>query len=164
MLDRFELRPLGEREHDRAWVVDLVNSRWGADIVVVHDTVYFPSELPGYIAWLSGDRIGLITFHLVGSACEIVTLDSLRPRMGVGTALIDAVRRAAKAAACCRLWVMTTNDNLEALRFYQTRGFFLVAVHRNALERSRRIKPEIPLMGKHGIPLRDEIELEMPLE
>ena len=57
-----------------------------------------------------------------------------------------------------------TNDNLEALRFYQTRGLVLAAIHCNALERSRRIKPEIPLVGKHGIPLRDEIELEMLLE
>ena len=164
MVDRFQLWPLGEQKGDRAWVASLVNRRWGADNVVVHDTVYYPSELPGYIAWQSGERIGLVTTHLVGDACEIVTLDSLRPRTGVGTALIDAVRRAAKAAACCRLWVITTNDNLEALRFYQTRGFFLVEVHRNALERSRRIKPEIPLIGKHGIPLRDEIELEMLLE
>lgn len=56
-----------------------------------------------------------------------------------------------------------TDDNLHALRFYQNRGFVLVAVYRNALEISRQLKPEIPLIGKNGIPLRDEIELEYTL-
>lgn len=163
-INDFQVRPLGERGEDRAWVTSLVKERWGADMVVVHGTIYYPSALPGYIAWQSEDRIGLITYNLAGGACEIVTLDSLRPRSGIGTALIQAVRQTAEAAGCCRLWVITTNDNLEALRFYQTRGFVLIAVHPNALERSRRIKPEIPLIGKHGIPLRDEIELEMFLE
>jgi hypothetical protein len=65
-------------------------------------------------------------------------------------------------ANCKRL--ITTNDNLNALRFYQKRGLALVAVHRNALEESRRIKPEIPLIGSDGIPLRDEIELEIMLD
>ena len=49
------------------------------------------------------------------------------------------------------------------MRFYQKRGFVLVAVHRNALAESRRLKPEIPLIGIDDIPLRDEIELEMEL-
>jgi hypothetical protein len=52
---------------------------------------------------------------------------------------------------------------MNALRFYQKRGFVLVAVHRNALEQSRKLKPEIPLIGDDEIPLRDEIELEMML-
>jgi GNAT superfamily N-acetyltransferase len=160
----FQVRPLGDTEEDRDWAACLVNERWGADMAVAHGTVFYPSGLPGYIAWQSGERIGLVTYNLVGDACEIVTLDSLRPRSGIGTALIQAVRQTAEEAGCCRLWVITTNDNLEALRFYQTRGFVLVAVRPNALERSRRIKPEIPLIGKHGIPLRDEIELEISLE
>ncbi|MCG0275770.1 MAG: hypothetical protein L5655_06315 [Thermosediminibacteraceae bacterium] len=50
------------------------------------------------------------------------------------------------------------------MKFYQKRGFLLVAVHRNALEQARKLKPEIPLIGIDGIPLRDEIELELPLE
>jgi GNAT superfamily N-acetyltransferase len=77
--------------------------------------------------------------------------------------LIDAVRQEAQRAGCKRLWLITTNDNLTALRFYQRRGFVLVAVHRNAVELSRKLKPQIPLIGEHGIPIRDEIELEMPL-
>jgi len=59
---------------------------------------------------------------------------------------------------------MTTNDNTAALRFYQKWGFLLVAVHRNAVEQARKLKPEIPLTGIDGIPLRDEIELEVLLK
>jgi ribosomal protein S18 acetylase RimI-like enzyme len=92
-----------------------------------------------------------------------VTIDSDKPSIGVGTVLIDAVKEIARQAGCSRLWLITTNDNMNALRFYQKRGFVLVAVHRNALERSRKLKPEIPLIGDDEIPLRDEIELEMML-
>jgi len=81
--------------------------------------------------------------------------------VGAGTALIEAVGQLARQQGCTRLWVITTNDNVDALRFYQRRGFCLVAVHRGAVDRSRaRLKPEIPAVGAYGIPLRDEIELE----
>ena len=61
-----------------------------------------------------------------------------------------------------RLWLITTNDNVDALRFYQRRGFRLVRVHAGAVDRSRAaLKPGIPEAGDHGIPLRDELELEM---
>ena len=75
---------------------------------------------------------------------------------------VDRGSRAARqAAGCTRLWVITTNDNVNALRFYQRRGFCLVTVHRGAVDRSRAtLKPEIPAAGAYGIPLRDEIELE----
>jgi len=66
-------------------------------------------------------------------------------------------------AECRRLWLITTNDNLRALGFYQKRGMTLVAVYRNAMEAARRLKPQIPMIGQNGIPLKDEIELEMVL-
>jgi ribosomal protein S18 acetylase RimI-like enzyme len=74
------------------------------------------------------------------------------------------VREVATAAGCRRLWLITTNDNLDALRFYQRRGFELVAVHRDFREVARRLKPSIPLEGNFGIPIRDEIELELRLD
>jgi Acetyltransferase (GNAT) family len=68
-----------------------------------------------------------------------------------------------REAGCRRVWLITTNDNLRALRFYQRRGFRLVAVHPDALARSRELKPSIPEIGLDGIPLRDELELELLL-
>jgi len=137
---------------------------WGAETVVVHDTIYRPADLPGWVAWLGDERVGLLTYQFHAGDCEIMTLDSLHPGIGVGTALVTAARQAAQAAGCRRLWLVTTNDNLNALRFYQKRGLRLVAVHPGAVERARRLKPEIPLIGADGIPLRDEIELEIALE
>jgi DNA-3-methyladenine glycosylase I len=99
-----------------------------------------------------------------GAGCEIVTLDSMNAGAGVGSALIETVRETARQSGCQRLWLVTTNDNLNALRFYQKRGLRLVALRPNAIEESRRIKPQIPLIGNDGIPLRDEIELEIKFE
>jgi hypothetical protein len=60
--------------------------------------------------------------------------------------------------------VITTNDNVDALRFYQRRGFRLAALHQGAVDDSRaRLKPEIPEIGEHRIPLRDELDLELEL-
>jgi GNAT superfamily N-acetyltransferase len=126
---------------------------------VVHDG----ERPPGFLALMEGRRVGLITYRIEGAECEIVNLNSLVEGMGVGSALVEAVRKVATSTGCRRLWLITTNDNMAALRFYQTRGFQLVAVDRNALEESRRLKPEIALVGLDGIPLRDEIELELLL-
>jgi len=157
----FEIRPL--RPADEGWVAHFVAERWGAEIVVVHGETYRPQQLPGFLALEEGETVGLITYHVAGDGCEIVTLDSLRPSQGIGGALIGAVQATARAAGCWRLWLITTNDNLDALRFYQRHGFELVAVHRGAVNASRLVKPEIPLVGAYGIPIRDEIELEMAL-
>ena len=157
----FEIRPLAPA--DRGWVAQFVAERWGAETVVVHGETYRPQQLPGFLALDQGATAGLVTYHVAGESCEIVTLDSLRPNLGIGAALIEAVKTVACAAGCRRLWLITTNDNLAALRFYQRRGFELVAVHRRAVAAARRLKPEIPLVGAHGIPIRDEIEVEMAL-
>jgi DNA-3-methyladenine glycosylase I len=148
---------------DRGRVADLIASRWGSDVVVVHGTTYRPAQLRGFVALRDGEWVGLVTYRIAEDACEIVSLDSLRPGIGIGTALLEAVEQAARQAGCMRMWLITTNDNLTALGFYQRRGFSLVAVHRGAVERARRLKPEIPAVGQAGIPIRDEIELELCL-
>ena len=111
----------------------------------------------------NGKRVGLATYRIESDECEIVTLNSIVEGIGAGSALINAVRSKALASNCRRVWLITTNDNLPALRFYQRRGFTLAALYSNALERSRQLKPEISLVGLDGIPLRDELELDMPL-
>jgi ribosomal protein S18 acetylase RimI-like enzyme len=160
MID-FTIRPI--QDSDRDWVRQFMIDHWGAEIVVAHGTIYRPHELSGFIAFRRRKPIGLVTYQINDRACEIVTLDSLQARQGIGTALIEAVKAASKQSGCTRLWLITTNDNLNALRFYQKRGFELVAIHRRAIEQSRQIKPQIPLIGEYGIPLRDEIELEYDL-
>lgn len=148
---------------DKAWVRQFMIDHWGAETIVGHGVVYTPSELPGFIALVDRDKAGLLTYHVADDSCEVVTIDSTLPGRGVGTALIGAVADQARQLGCRRLWLITTNDNLNALRFYQKRGFALVAVHRDAVGQARALKPSIPLIGEDGIPIRDEIELELPL-
>src|SRR6185436_2824568 len=112
----------------------------------------------------AGGIAGVLTYDIVGAECEILTLHAAAQWGGAGTALIDAVRTVAARAGCRTLWVLTTNDNVDGLRFYQRRGFRLSALRPGAVDDSRRsLKPEIPEAGAHGIPLRDELELELLL-
>lgn len=155
------IRPLSPK--DLSLVRQFILDRWGAEKVVVHGSEYYPHELPGFIAEQDGTWIGLVTYQVSGESCEIVTLDSLVEGQGIGSTLIEAVKFQARAANCCRLWLVTTNDNLNALGFYQKRGFSLCALRPHAVDESRKIKPSIPLIGESGIPIRDEIELEMEI-
>ncbi len=154
------VRPLGEG--DREWVRETLRELWG-ETVVSRGAVHDPTALPGFVAEEGGERVGLLTYRVDGADCEVVTIDAFPEGAGAGTALLDAAARAARDAGCGRVWLITTNDNLRALRFYQRRGFRLVAVHPDALERSRELKPSIPEIGLDGIPLRDELELELRL-
>jgi ribosomal protein S18 acetylase RimI-like enzyme len=121
-----------------------------------------PLEHPAMVAEEGGRVVGVATYVVDGAACELLTLHVEPRRRGVGTALVEAV---AAASGCSRLWLITTNDNVDALRFYQRRGFRLVALHPGAVDEARaRLKPEIPVVGDHGIPLRDELELQRVLE
>ena len=119
---------------------------------------------PAFLAEEGDQLIGVATYVVGDGEWELLTLHSERRYAGVGSALVAAVREAAVRAGCRTLWVVTTNDNVDALRFYQRRGFRLARLHPGAVDESRRtLKPEIPTTGDHGIPLRDELELEMPL-
>jgi GNAT superfamily N-acetyltransferase len=125
----------------------------------VHDL----ERLPGVVAFLDGAPVGFATYHIEGRSCELTTINSVVEGRGVGSALIAEVTARATSDGCRRLWLITTNDNTAALRWYQKRGFVLVALHRDEIERSRRLKPSIPLLGMDGIPIRDELELEVLL-
>ena len=108
--------------------------------------------------------VGVATYVDDQKACELLTLHAQHQFAGAGTALVEAVTRAAGEAGCQRLWVVTTNDNVDALRFYQRRGFRLTQLRPGAVDVSREtLKPEIPHVGAHAIPLTDELELEMTL-
>ncbi len=155
------MRPLTPADHD--WVSRVMVTEWGAEIVVAHGEVFHPANLPGFAAFVGEEPVGLLTYNIARNECEIVTIDSWRVGLGVGTALIEAARQAAGRAGCGRLFLVTTNNNTHALRFYQKCGFVIAAVRLNAMEESRRLKPEIPLVDEDGLPIRDEIELEMNL-
>jgi GNAT superfamily N-acetyltransferase len=152
------LRDIGTE--DREAVRAILREHWSSDQIVSRGKLYDASSLPGLIVQEKSEIKGLLTFNIAQFECEIISLNSLSQNQGVATLLIEGVLRKAEGSGCNRVWLVTTNDNLNALRFYQRRGFHLVSIHKNALNVSRILKPQIPLIGEHGIPLRDEIELE----
>ena len=173
-MDQYNIRPL-ERA-DREWVAHFLDERWGTTQIVSRGKALYGHLLPGFIAESGAaiadeaadedeaaieiEQLGLVTLHIGESECEITTLNSLRERAGIGSALVEAVECWAREAGMERLWLVTTNDNLAALKFWQKRGYELVKIHRNAIADARRIKPQIPITGLNGITIRDEIELE----
>jgi len=156
-----EIRPRGS--DDEVWVQDVLKKYWYSTRIISRGKIHEADKLSGFIAYDGNVRVGLVLYKVTGNECEIVSLNSFTELAGVGSQLVDAVKSAAAKAQCRRVWLVTTNDNTHALRFYQRKGFVLSALHLNAIQESRKLKPEIPIIGHDGIPIRDEIELEMLL-
>src|SRR5215212_1245505 len=130
---------------------------WGSEEMISRGKVYRPEQLDGFVVEDGNEWIGLLTFVIGGNECEVTSLDSLREGQGIGSTLIDKAIEEARSCKCRRLFLITTNDNLNALGFYQKRGFEIVTIYRGAINASRKKKPAIPLVGMNAIPLRNEI-------
>ncbi|MFD1696325.1 GNAT family N-acetyltransferase [Roseibium aestuarii] len=150
-----EIRPLSGDDHAR--VHDFLTQRWAGPVMLLGGEAIDASRLPGFIA-MDGDEIaGLVTIIKRDAEWEILTLDSINRWGGVGTQLLDAVVDDARKAGIGRLTVRTSNDNLDAFRFYQRRGFRFENIVQGVIDQEREQKPEIPLRGEYGIELHDEI-------
>lgn len=151
-----------EEEH-RKWLLGKVREIWKSRYVVTRGIAHEPHLLPGFLAFRGEEILGVATYRIQDSECELITLDAFEQWKGIGTQLIEAVEEEARKQECGRMWMITTNDNLEGLRFYQRRGYVLCGVHPGTIEESRKVDPSIPLVGNFGIDIRDEIELEKNL-
>lgn len=160
----FEIRPATDADRER--IVRTLGDSWGSTIVVSRGQAHDAGRLPALLAIARGgeELLGLATLSLDGGQCELVSLDALTRRRGIGSALMAAAADWAGARGCHRLWLVTTNDNLDAIRFYQRRGLRLIAVHPGAADRARELKPSIPGVGEYGIPIHDELEFELILQ
>ncbi len=147
----------------RALVNKILKYEWNSPPIISRGRALDTTALPGFISVTDTHVNGLITYKIEKSECEIVTLNSFEENKGIGTALINAVLSIAKERQCNRIWLVTTNDDINAIRFYQKKGFDLVAVHINAIDVSREMKPSIPLIGMDGIPIKHELEFEIKL-
>jgi ribosomal protein S18 acetylase RimI-like enzyme len=159
---------------DKSWVYNFLINQAGAAHMVSRSVLYQCDELPGFIAayapeevkdksQLAAEDVGLLTYHVHGRQFQVVTLHTAVQRQGIGSALLKRGLQEARQQQCHRLWLITTNDNEPAIQFYQRFGCQLTAVHKGAITKSRKIKPEIPLTGLNGIPIEDEIEFEIQL-
>lgn len=131
---------------------------FGADFVVSNGVCHKPAELPGFVARQNKELVGLATFNISGEVCELVTIDAFLQWQGIGKKLITQVEMEARLSGCKKIWLITTNDNIEAMQFYQRCGYDMTKINHNAIENSRKLKPSIPLVGYFGIPIKHEIE------
>lgn len=144
----------------RGEVNNFIDERWHGLSMAIRGRLVDMTELGGIAAYEGDALAGLVTYAMENGECEIMSLDSVREGQGTGTLLIEAAIEKAREAGCGKVKLITTNDNINAMRFYQKRGFDMVCIYRNALDESRKLKPSIPLTGEHGIPIKHEIELE----
>ena len=145
-------------------VNQILKEEWHCPPSVSRGKLIDTTILPGFL-FIDKDVIkGVVTYNIEGEECEIVTLNSFEENKGIGTTLIKAVLDISKKSNCKRLWLITTNDDINAIRFYQKKGFELKAAHINAMEFSRKLKPSIPLIGMDNIPIKHELEFEMVLK
>lgn len=162
MQNRIEIQVV--KGHDRAWMREIIKTYWGDEFVVIHEEIYLPHQLPGFIARdLEADAVGLVTYQIRGDVCEIITLNSLIENRGVGSMLLEAVLKEAEKLECRQLCLTTTNDNQLAIEFYRNRGFKLSEIRKEAVDRAREIKPAIPALSPQGIPICDEWEFVLDL-
>ena len=160
-IDSISIQPLSDS--DAAIVKSIAETQWGDNLVVVHGSKFHLDQLPGFKAMHGKTWLGLITYDIKEDICEIVSLDSFIPGMGTGRKLVNKVAETARQAGCKRIILITTNDNINAIGFYQKIGFQMVWVEPDAVTRSREIKPSIPLIAENGLPIRDEITFQMDL-
>jgi ribosomal protein S18 acetylase RimI-like enzyme len=158
----FQINPIQTDQRDT--IKSFITKNWGSHMVVSKGQVHNVTELPGFISIKDGQITGLITYNILKKECEIVTLDSKRKNLGIGTQLIDKVLEVAKHHKCKRVWLITTNDNIKAIRFYQKRGFEWIGFYKDSIQESRKLKPEIPEFGFNNLPVKHEIEFEFRLK
>ena len=140
---------------------DLLQQFGSEHIISINRQYNKASELPGFIAEEENSPTGIVLYFIKDQVCELAYLHAFKTMAGIGKELVDYLINFIRNKSIDRLFVITTNDNLEALKFYQKQGFKLVKVYPDAMEKVREIKPEVPLTGKNNIPLRDMMELEM---
>ena len=151
-------------DSDRFQIKEFLTEHWGDSRLLNSNSEHEASELPGFIVYQEGFIVGLLTYAIDGDSCELVTINSTMTASGIGSMLLRSLEYEVMQEGCKRIWAMTTNDNMLALRFYQKRGYDIKAVYRNSIEALRLKKPTIPVVGEEGILVVSEIEVEKLLD
>jgi GNAT superfamily N-acetyltransferase len=150
----------GEREE----VARFIEGHWHSRMVMSRGQCFYPHLEEGIVERREGQLVGLITFRRDDAGMEILTLDSDLEGQGIGSSLMLEAIAEARRRECRRVWFTTTNDNLRGMRFYQRLGFRFCAVNVGAVDAARRLKPQIPEVGQEGIPIHDEIVMELVIQ
>jgi len=149
---------------DRRELAAFIEDHWYSPMVMSHGQAYYPHQEQGFIERQDGAIVGALTYRVDGESMEILTLNSTVVGQGIGTSLmLNAIERA-RSSACNRIFLTTTNDRLRAIGFYQRLGFRMMAINLGVVDEARKTKPEIPETGERGVPIHDEIVMELAVE
>ncbi|KST93808.1 GNAT family N-acetyltransferase [Lactococcus lactis] len=144
---------------DKKRIIKFFYQQWQEEIMVVSSGSYHCSELDGFIYEKDFLILGLITYTINNNILEIISLDSIVENQGIGSLLLKTVEEEAKMMGVHKIKIITTNDNLLALKFYQKKGYRITKVVPDAVKKARKIKKTIPLKGNDNIPIWDELVL-----
>ena len=147
-------------DNDNKAVSEIIKG-WGSDILVSRGKPHKAQDLDGILVYENEEIIGLGLYYIENNECEIALLETFIQNKGIGTKIIEKVIKIAKENMCKRIWLVTTNSNINAIKFYQKRGFDISNIYINAMDEARKIKPEIPEIAENGIKIKDEIEFEI---
>lgn len=141
-----------------------LEERWFTTTMALRGELVDMTQAQGFALFDGGEMRGLVTYReYADDALEILSLDSCVQKQGIGAMLLETMADQARAHDKKRLLLVVTNDNMNALRFLQKRGFDITSMRRGSMGAARMLKPEIPLIGYNGIPIHSEIELEKML-
>ena len=149
-----------DEQQQRKRVIKLFYELWGSTKMVISSGVYDIKNLKGFVAVQSNKILGIVTYVSRKNEIEVISLDSLLENQGIGSKLLIEIEKLCARESKNKIKVITTNDNLHALNFYKKRGYTVLNVLENAVEKARLIKPEIPQVAENGIAIKDEIILQ----
>lgn len=149
---------------DRDEVARFIERHWQSRVVMSSGKAYYPHRENGFLERRGGEIVGLLTYHLDGQCMEILTLNSTVEGQGIGSSLMLSAIDRARQLGCKKIWLTTTNDRLRVVDFHQRLGFRLTDVRLGVVDQARAVKPQIPLVGERGVPMRDELVMELEIE
>lgn len=152
------------RDSDRGEVADFIERHWGSKISMSHGHAFYPHKEQGFVERRDGAIVGLLTYHLDEEGMEILTLNSTLEGAGIGSSLMLNAIETAREKGCRKIWLATTNDRLRVIDFYQRLGFRMTAINLGVVDEARKVKPQIPVVGERGVPIHDEVIMEIAIE
>ncbi|RAL21905.1 GNAT family N-acetyltransferase [Thermoflavimicrobium daqui] len=162
-MEEIQIRPCNTQA-DRDWLIQLWQREWGGTTMVTCGVSHSLTDLEAFIAWEKNERVGAVTYRKDEDEAELMSINAIVKGKGIGSKLLQVLEEKLGKQGYRKLWLITTNDNLDALRFYQCRGYRFVSIYPGAVDEARKVKQTIPLIGEYGIPLHDELKLEKVID
>ncbi len=152
------------RDADRAEIADFIERHWGSKVSMSHGKAFYPHQERGFVERRERAIVGLLTYHIDEEGMEVLTLNSTLEGEGIGSSLMLNAIETARKEGCSKIWLTTTNDRLRVIDFHQRLGFRMTAINLGVVDAARMVKPQIPTVGERGVPIHDEVVMELAIE